>query len=204
MLQSQPPRKLLDQLRDHLRTKHYSLRTEEAYVAWVRRFILFHNKRHPGEMGPAEINQFISHLAIERHMAASSQNQALSAIVFLYRHVLAIDLEGAGLNTVRPQKPKRIPTVLSKAEAKRVIARMDGVYRIMAQLMYGCGLRLIEMLRLRVKDIDFANCQIIVRDGKGEDDRITVFPSVLMEPLRLHLQHVKILHDKDLGVFHLS
>jgi integron integrase len=196
---SQPPRKLLDQLRDQIRTKHYSLRTEQAYVAWVRQFILFHNKRHPREMATPEINQFISHLAVERRVAASTQNQALCAIIFLYRHVLNIDLDETGLNTVRPHKPKRIPTVLSKDEAKSVIAQMSGVYRIMAQIMYGCGLRLMEVLRLRVKDVDFANHQILVRDGKGENDRVTVFPQALMEPLRLHLKQVKLLHDSDLS-----
>ncbi len=199
MPQNQPPKKLLDQLREQIRTKHYSLRTEQAYVGWVRQFILFHNKRHPREMGAIEINCFISYLAVEKNVAASTQNQALCAILFLYRHVLGLELDETRINMVRPQQSKRVPTVLSKAETKLVIEKMHGVYRIMAQIMYGCGLRLMEVLRLRVKDIDFANRQIIVRDGKGENDRVTVFPEVLMEPLRLHLKQVKISHDKDLS-----
>jgi site-specific recombinase XerD len=145
MRQDRPPKKLLDQLRDHIRIRHYSLRTEEAYVGWVRRFILFHNKRHPLEMGSGEINQFIAYLAVERHMSASSQNQAMSAILFLYRHVLHVKLDGVRIETVNPRKPKRVPSVLSKAEAKSVIRKMDGVCRIMAQIMYGCGLRLMRV-----------------------------------------------------------
>lgn len=198
MLKDQPPKKLLDQLRDCIRTKHYSVRTEEAYVGWVRQFILYHNKRHPQEMGAAEVNQFISCLAVERHLSASTQNQALSAVVFLYQHVLGVELDGVRLDSARPQTPKRIPTVLSKSEARSVLGKMDGVNRIMAQVMYGCGLRLMEVLRLRVKDVDFANRQMVVRDGKGENDRVTVFPDTLMEPLRLHLRQVKAMHDKDL------
>ena len=193
-----PSKKLLDQLSDQLRTKHYSLRTEHTYTAWVRRFILFHNKKHPLSIGAPEINTFISHLALDEKVAASTQNQALSAIVFLYRHVLNIELDQTILNAVRPQKPKRIPTVLSKQEAKKVIDRLDGVFRLLTQIMYGSGLRLMEVLRLRVKDLDFANHQIIVRDGKGENDRITMFPDSLLELLRLHLNQVKAVHEKDL------
>jgi integron integrase len=191
-------KKLLDQYREALRNRHYSHRTEETYVTWVRQFILFHNKRHPREMGVAEINAFITYLVNEKGVAASTQNQAISSILFLYRHVLNIQLDEAVLIPIRPTKPKRMPTVLSKAEAKKTIEKMDGVYRLMAQIMYGSGLRLMEVLRLRVKDLDFANHQIIVRDGKGENDRATMFPDTLLEPLRLQLKHVKVLHEKDL------
>jgi integron integrase len=197
-MKSNPPsKKLLDRLSDQLRIKHYSLRTEYTYVAWVRRFILFHNKKHPLSMGAPEINAFIAHLAVDEKVAASTQNQALSAIIFLYRHVLNVELDQTILSAVRPQKPKHIPTVLSKQEAKKVIDQLDGVFRLLTQIMYGSGLRLMEVLRLRVKDLDFANHQIIVRDGKGENDRITMFPDSLLEPLRLHLNQVKAVHEKD-------
>jgi integron integrase len=200
-------KKLLDQYRQVMRAKHYSRRTEETYIAWVRQYIHFHNpglsrgkvKRHPREMNVPEINAFITYLVNRKNVAASTQNQALSAILFLYRHVLDMQLDETALLPIRPSKPKRVPTVLSKAEAKAVIENMEGGYRLMAQIMYGSGLRLIEVLRLRVKDIDFDNHQIVVRDGKGENDRITVFPDVLREPLRLHLNYVKALHDKDLA-----
>jgi integron integrase len=190
--------KLLDRLSNELRTRHYSRRTEQTYLAWVRRYILFHSKKHPSSMGAQEINAFISHLALQEKVAASTQNQALSAIVFLYRHVLHLELDQVALGAVRPRKPKRVPTVLSKQEVKKVIDHMDGVFRLLAQLMYGSGLRLMEVLHLRVKDLDFANHQIVVRDGKGANDRVTMFPDTLLEPLRLHLEHVKALHKKDL------
>jgi integron integrase len=173
----------------------------------VRQYILFHGKRHPREMGVAEINAFVTHLVKERRVSASTQNQALSALLFLYRHVLVVELDEKGLIPLRPAKPKRVPTVLSPGEAKRVISKMEGDYKLMAQLMYGSGLRLMEVLRLRVKDLDFQNRQIIVRDGKGEADRVTMFPDTLLEPLRLHLLYAKALHEKDLfegyGTVHL-
>ena len=150
-------------------------------------------------MGVAEINDFITHLVNRKSIAASTQNQAISAILFLYRNVLQIQLDETALLPIRPGRPKRVPTVLSRAEAKRVIANMDGVYKIMAQLMYGSGLRIMEVMRLRVKDLDFGNHQVLVRDGKGENDRITMFPDSLLEPLRLHLQQIRILHDQDLA-----
>ena len=190
--------KLLDRVREQLRLKHYSYRTEVTYISWVRQYILFHKKRHPREMGVNEINAFITYLVNEKHIAASTQNQAISSILFLYRHVLDIQLDETALIPIRPVKPKRVPTVLSKDEAKRVIAKMDGVYKLMAQIMYGSGLRLMEVMRLRIKDLDFANHQIIVRDGKGENDRITMFPDVLLEPLRLQLMQVKTQHERDL------
>jgi len=192
-------KKLLDLYRDAMRVRHYSHRTEVTYISWVRQFILFHQKRHPREMGEEEINAFITHLANRKNVAASTQNQALSSILFLYRHVLSIELDEKALIPIRPTKPKRLPTVLSPAEAKSVIEKMDGIYKTMAQIMYGGGLRLMEVMRLRIKDLDFANRQIIVRDGKGENDRVTVFPDLLLEPLRLQLKGVKAQHDLDLA-----
>jgi integron integrase len=193
-------KKLLDQYREALRNRHYSLRTENTYLGWVRHYILYHNKRHPREMGVAEINDFITSLVNQKTVAASTQNQAISAILFLYRNVLNIKLEETALIPIRPTKPKRVPTVLSRDEAKQVIAGMDGIYKFMAQLMYGSGLRLMEVVRLRVKDLDFANRQIVVRDGKGENDRVSMFPAVLLEPLRLHLKQIKAQHDLDLSM----
>ena len=199
---SQPPahrpKKLLEQYSEALRTRHYSLRTEETYVGWVRQFILYHNKRHPKEMGVPEINDFVTHLVNQKSVSASTQNQAISAILFLYRNVLQVELDENALLPIRPGRPKRVPTVMSREEAKRVIAHMDGVYKLMAQLLYGSGLRLMEVMRLRVKDLDFGNHQIIVRDGKGENDRITMFPDTLVEPLQQHLLKVRALHEHDL------
>jgi integron integrase len=193
-------KKLLEQYNEALRNRHYSLRTEKTYISWVRQYILYHNKRHPREMGVAEINDFITHLVNQKTVSASTQNQAISAILFLYRHVLNIQLNETALIPIRPTRPKRVPIVLSKDEAKRVIAKMEGIYKVMAQIMYGSGLRLMEVMRLRVKDLDFANRQIVVRDGKGENDRVTMFPDVLLEPLRLHLKQVKAQHDLDLAL----
>jgi len=192
------PKKLLDELSEQLRTRHYAIRTEKTYISWVRRYIIFHNKRHPKNMGAKEINAFLTHLALEKRVASSTQNQALSAILFLYRFVLNIELPPNALIYSRPKKRKHVPTVLSREEAKATIQQMNDIYRLMAQIMYGSGLRLMEVLRLRVKDLDFANHQIIVRDGKGGDDRFTMLPNSLLEPLRLHLNQVKALHEKDL------
>jgi integron integrase len=192
-------KKLLDQYSEFLRNRHYSLRTEKTYIGWVRQYILYHNKRHPREMGVDEINAFITHLVNQKTVSASTQNQAISAILFLYRNVLQIELDDRALVPIRPTRPKRVPTVLSRQEAKKVIVHLDGIYKLMTQMMYGSGLRLMEVMRLRVKDLDFANHQIIVRDGKGENDRVTMFPDVLLEPLRLQLQQVKAQHDLDLS-----
>lgn len=196
-----PPRKdkkLLDQLSEAIRIKHYSYRTEQTYREWIKRYILFHNKRHPRDMGLQELQQFLAHLAIEKHVAASTQNQALSAILFLYRHVLETPIE-IPPDVFRAEKSKTLPTVLTPQEARAVLNRMNGVPRLMAQLLYGSGLRLMECLRLRVKDIDFGNHQVIVRDGKGEDDRVTPLPDSLREPLRLQIETVRIIHQKDLA-----
>jgi len=192
-------KRLLDQYRDALRVKRYSPRTEDAYTLWVRNYILFHNKRHPKEMGVPEIGQFLTHLVSSKEMSTSRQNQALSAILFLYRHVLHIELDELALTEFRPQRAKVVPTVLSREEVKRLLANLIGTHKLIAQVMYGGGLRVMETMRLRVKDVDFDNHQIVVRDGKGENDRFTILPDSLIEPLQLHLQYVKIVHQKDLA-----
>ena len=193
-------KKLLDQARDALRLKHYSYRTEQAYVDWITRYILYHGKRHPQDMGSAEVQAFLTHLAVEKNVAASTQNQAFSALLFLYREVFHRDLEN--LDALRAKKPKRLPTVLTRDETLRVIGGMKGVHQLMAKLLYGSGLRLMECVRLRVKDVDFAQHQIVVRDAKGEQDRVTVLPDSLVAPLQEHLQRVKQLHERDLGEGH--
>jgi integron integrase len=195
MTQEKTPKKLLEQMRDMLRTQHYSIRTENVYVEWARRFILFHHRRHPKEMGVPEVEAFLTHLALERRVAASTQNQALSALLFLYRGVLQQPLES--VDAVRAHKPKRLPTVLTKSEALRVIHAMSGTTQLMARLLYGSGLRVLECVRLRVKDIDFEQRCIIVRDGKGEKDRITMLPERVVSSLTEHVAHVKQLHDQD-------
>jgi integron integrase len=196
---SSPPKgkKLLDQLRDTIRAKHYSYRTEQTYVDWCKRYILYHHKRHPAEMGVSEIQEFIIYLANDQNVAASTQNQALSAILFLYRNVLLKDIEFP-TDIIRAKKPERLPTVLTKDEVLSVIGKMSGTPKLMTQLLFGSGLRLMECLRLRVKDIDFSNRQIIVRDGKGESDRSVPLPGSILLALQLHLQRVEALHQQDL------
>jgi integron integrase len=189
--------KLLDQVRDVIRKRHYSIRTEQAYADWIRRFILFHKKQHPKDMGEKEISQFISHLATDRNVAASTQNQALNAIVFLYKQVLNVDLGDFG-HMERARKPERLPTVMSRDEAGRILSSMEGIHQLMAKLLYGCGLRLMECVRLRVKDIDFEQNHIIVRDGKGIKDRSTMLPEQLKPLLLEHLERVRIMHEQDL------
>lgn len=190
--------KLLDQVRERIRTKHYSLRTEKAYVDWIRRFILFHGKRHPREMGATQVEAFLSWLAVERNVAANTQNQALSALLFLYREILEIELPWLD-EVTRAKKPQRLPTVLTVAEVQRVLAVMEGTTALTARLLYGCGLRLLEALRLRVKDVDFDARQIVVRDGKGGKDRVTMLPDVLKAPLLAHLARRRALFDADLA-----
>ena len=190
--------KLLDRVRWHLRVKHYSIRTETAYLDWIRRFILFHQKRHPNEMGENEIAAFLTHLAVNRTVAASTQNQALSALLFLYQQVLERKLDFiVGVERVR--RPPKLPVVFTPAEARAVLARLKGDYRVMSHLLYGSGLRLLECLRLRVKDIDFGYQQITVREGKGMRERITILPKRLCRPLQGHLARVKELHQQDLA-----
>lgn len=170
-----PPPKLLDQVRDRLRVKHYSIRTETQYVLWIRRFILFHDKRHPREMGAAEVEAFLTHLAVAGGVAAATQNQALSALLFLYREVLGIDLPWLD-KVVRAKTPQRLPVVLTRQEVAAVLDRMSGVHGLMARLLYGTGMRLMDCVRLRVKDVDFERAEILVRDGKGGKDRVTMLP----------------------------
>jgi integron integrase len=193
---STPKPTLLEQVRVAVRFRHYSIRTEDTYVNVIRRFILYHKKRHPKEMGAAEI-RYLSHLATDGNVAASTQNVALSALLFLYREVLQMDLpliEGVE----RAKRPQRVPVVLTVEEVKQILARVSGTHNLMASLLYGAGLRLMECVRLRVKDIDFDYKQIIVRDGKGEKDRRTILPAPLIDPLRLHLARVRLLHEEDL------
>jgi integron integrase len=177
-----PPPRLLDAVRNRIRVRHYSRRTERAYVGWIRRFILFHDKRHPREMGGPEVEAFLTHLAVVGDVAAGTQNQALSALLFLYRAVLEIELPWLD-SVTRAKRPQRLPVVLTEAEVDRVLARLQGRDWLMASLLYGTGMRLMECVRLRVKDVDFARNEITVRDGKGAKDRRTVLPARLVEPL---------------------
>jgi len=189
--------KLLDQVRESMRTRHYSLRTEKTYVQWIKRFIFFHDKRHPQEMGEVEIGQFLSALATKAQVSASTQNQALNALLFLYRVVLK-KLIGYVNGVIRAKRPHRLPVVLTRQEVRTIIAGMEGVEQIMATLLYGAGLRLMECLRLRVQEIDFGSNQITVRAGKGDKDRATMLPASVVEPLRKHLEQVKRLYQHDL------
>ena len=191
----QPP-KLLEQLRNRVRFKHYSLATERQYVHWVKRFILFHNKRHPHEMGPAEVEAFLTHLAVDGHVSASTQNQALSALLFLYREVLEQDLPWLQ-EVVRVKRPARLPVVLTQTEVAEVLERMQGVHGLMARLLYGTGMRLMEVVRLRVKDVDFERLEIVVRDGKGGKDRVTMLPRKLATPLQEHMVWRRRLFEDD-------
>jgi integron integrase len=190
-------KKLLDQLREELRLKHYSYRTEQAYVDWVRRFILFHNKRHPAEMGVPEIRAFLAHLAQERNVSASTQNQALSALLFLYREVLNKEIEPVLLSTAK--RPQRLPSVLTRQEVLTLLEHLSGTFKLMAQLLYGSGLRLMECVRLRIKDVDFEYKAITVRDGEGEKDRIVPLPETIIPALRLQIERVRLLHAEDLA-----
>lgn len=190
-------KKILDEMSEILRSRHYSNRTEETYLDWVRRYILFHKKRHPLEMGAEEIRAFLIHLATERTVAASTQNQALSAILFLYREVLHKEIEPILLSAAK--RPERLPTVLSREEVIRIIDRMNGLNKLMAQVLYGSGLRLMECLRLRVKDVDFEYKTLTVRDGKGEKDRVTPLPDSIIPDLRRQIERVRLLHEEDLS-----
>ena len=191
-----PPR-LLDRVRDAVRARHYSRRTEKAYVAWIRRYILFHGKRHPLEMGAPELTRYLSSLAVEGNVAASTQNQALSALLFLYREVLEQEVPWLD-DVVRARRPVRLPVVLTRDEVRAVLRQLRGTPRLMAILLYGSGLRLLECARLRVKDVDFGRNQIIVRAGKGDKDRTTTLPTIISVELARHLDVVKKQHDLDL------
>ena len=194
-LPAHPPR-LLDRVRSQLRVRHMSRRTEQSYVGWIRRYIHYHGIRHPNEMGAIEVVEFLSYLAVERNVAPSTQNQALSALVFLYREVLGRELEGLN-GAVRARAPRRLPVVMTREEVRAVLGALEGDYALVGGLLYGGGLRLLECLRLRVKDLDPARHQIIVREGKGDRDRATLFPRSLEEPLARHLDRVQTLYELD-------
>ncbi len=193
----EPPR-LLDRVRDKIRLRHYSIRTEQAYVDWIKRFILFHGKRHPETLGAAEVEAFLTHLAVERQVAAATQNLAKSSILFLYRDVLERDLPWLR-NVERAQTPTRMPVVLAREEVAAVLGRLRGVHRLLGRLLYGTGMRIMEGVRLRVKDVDFARREILIRDGKGFKDRVTVLPRSVVRPLRAHLASVQRQHELDLA-----
>ena len=190
--------KLLDQVRARIRAKHYSIRTETQYVQWVRRFFLFHGKRHPRDLGAAEVEAFLTHLAVAGSVAASTQNQALAALLFLYLEVLDIDLPWLN-NLVRAKQPARLPTVLTRSEVQAIFGNMTGTYALMARLLYGTGMRLMECARLRVKDVDFGRREILIRDAKGAKDRVTMLPESLAAALRDHLAGRRTLFEADLA-----
>jgi integron integrase len=199
-MQAEPrPKKLLDQVRDAVRLKHYSYRTEQTYVQWIRRYILFHDKRHPQEMGVPEIEAFLTHLAVQEQVAASTQNQALSALLFLYRHVLQLPLDER-IDAIRAKSSRKLPTVLTPEEVRAVIQYMSGVHRLIVQLLYGSGLRLREAMQLRIKDLDFPQSQIVVRDAKGQESRLTMLPNSVQMLLKEHLQQVKRIHQQYLNL----
>ena len=191
-------RRLLDQVRDRVRLKHYSIRTEQAYVDWVRRFVLFHRKRHPRDLGPREVEAFLTHLAVQVGVSASTQGQAKSALLFLYREVLEAELPWLD-GVVSAKQTRRLPVVLTQDEVDALLPRMRGTPALIARLLYGSGLRILECLRLRVKDVDFQRRELLVRDGKGAKDRVTVLPDVIVAPLRRHLDRVRDLHREDLA-----
>jgi integron integrase len=188
--------RLLEQVRERIRVMHYSIRTEEQYVHWIRRFILYHGKRHPRDMGAPQVEDFLSHLAVEGRVSASTQNQAKAALLFLYRQVLGMELEW--LDGITQAKPSQhLPVVLTEQEVRALLGQLEGTYWMIAMLLYGAGLRLMEAVRLRVKDVDLARRELLVRDGKGAKDRVTVLPARLAEPLRAHLAARRELHDRD-------
>jgi integron integrase len=189
--------KLLDRVREAIRVRHYSRRTEEAYAHWIRRYVVFHRKAHPATLGADAISKFLTWLAVDRRVSASTQNQALSALLFLYREVLALPV-GEIESVVRARTPERLPVVLSRTEVAAILARLNGVEWLVVMLLYGGGLRLEECLTLRVKDIDLERRQVVVRRGKGQKDRVTTFPNAALDPMRSHLETVRALHQRDL------
>jgi integron integrase len=198
-MEAAPSKKLLEQVSDALRVKHYAYRTEQSYLDWIRRYILFHNKRHPKDMAEPEVEAFLTHLAVEGNVAASTQNQALSALLFLYRYVLKQPLSES-VDAVRARQSKHLPTVLTPQEIQKLLQLLEGIHQLLAKLLYGSGLRIKEALRLRVKDLDFAHNQIIIRDAKGNKDRITMLPQSIAEQLQAHLVQVKQTHIDDLAL----
>jgi integron integrase len=193
--------RLLDQVRQAVRLRHFSLRTEDAYADWVRRFVLFHEKRHPRELGPREVEAFLTYLAAERRVSASTQNQAKAALLFLDRDVLGQELPWLD-GVVQAKGVRRLPVVLTQGEVRRVLDQMDGSMGMVAALLYGTGMRLLEGLRLRVKDLDFERLEVVVRQGKGGKDRVTMLPAALVAPLQAHLEEVRRLHRRDLEEGH--
>ena len=191
--------RILDRVRVATRRLHYSIRTEDAYVQWAKRFILFHGKRHPDEMGENEIVAFLNHLAAEQNVAASTQNQALSALLFLYKVVLERPVEWFSDKLTPAKRPERLPVVLTREEVRAVMGHLEGVHRLMAGLMYGAGLRLMETVRLRIKDVDFGQNHLVVRDGKGAKDRVTVLPGSLVGAMRDQITIVGVLHRRDVA-----
>jgi integron integrase len=198
--QTKPP-KLLDQVVAKMRVKHYSLRTEKSYIDWIKRYIWHFDKTHPKDMGAAQVEVFLTYLAVERNVSASTQNQAKSALLYLYKEVLGVELPWLD-NVTQAKVPQRLPVVLTQAEVQAVLSRMDGTMWLIASLLYGSGLRIMEALRLRVKDVDFARREILVREGKGFKDRVTMLPASLVEPLKAHLLKVQVLHKDDLNAGH--
>ena len=193
----EPPR-LLDRVRDQIRRRHYSIRTEQAYVDWIRRFVVFHGKTHPSALGAREVEAFLTHLAVDRDVAAATQNQAQSALLFLYREVLGVDLPWLD-DVVRARRPRKLPVVLTVDEVARVLERLEGTHRLIGRLLYGAGLRILEALRLRVHDVEFTRRAILVRDGKGQKDRITMLPRGAVGSPRVHLREVERIHRLDLA-----
>ncbi len=193
--------KLLDQLRDTIRTKHLSIRTEKTYVQWAKRYILYHNKTHPTKLGSYHINQYLTYLAVKKNVAASTQNQALNAIVFMYKHLLRKDVTQIG-DYVRAKRSHKIPVVLSKDETQLLFKHLSGVYKLIAGLLYGSGLRIMECMRLRIKDVDFKYRCITVRDGKGQKDRVTILPDKIIPRLKLQIEKAKIIHQQDINDGH--
>lgn len=189
--------RLLDQVRSLIRCKHYSIRTEQTYVDWIRRYILFHDKRHPKDLGEKHISAFLSHLAVHKRVASSTQNQALCAIVFLYRQVLKMEL-GEFDNLVRAKRPHKLPVVFTRDEVKQILLQLNGLNWLLGQLLYGAGLRVMECVRLRVKDVDFGYGQIVVRDGKGKKDRVTMLPAIIVDDMKRHLLKTRKIHEMDL------
>lgn len=192
-----PPPKLLDQLRGCIRALHYSIRTEDVYADWVRRYIMFHGKRHPRDMGVFEVEAFLTHLAVVRNVSGSTQNQAKAALLFLYKKVLKIDLPWLG-EVVAAKVARRLPVVLTQREVRELLLELNGVMWLLASLLYGTGMRVLEGLRLRVKDVEFERREIIIREGKGNKDRVTVLPENLILPLREQMDRARLLHRQDL------
>lgn len=197
MTASIEPPKLLDQVRGKIRLKHYSIRTEQAYTDWIKRFILYFGKQHPKDLGAGEVEQFLTHLAVEGKVSASTQNQAKSALLFLYKEVLGIELPWLD-DIERAKAPKRLPVVLTQQEVQTILKKLDGTHHLVVSLLYGTGMRILEALRLRVKDVDFARKEILIRDGKGFKDRVTMLPVSVIAPLKVHLEKAKVLHEQDL------